>query len=319
MPSLGVVLPTKNSKPYLPRHLLAMAEWLDLASEVVVVDSFSIDGTLDYLRAHLPHAKTRFLSHPPGLYESWNYGLQNLTTDYAYIATAGDTITRDGLSHLLTAVEELKSDVIMSKPAFCDQQGQPGHEPHWPIDDILRRRKANGPVALHPLELVVYAATSGGGALLGSSASNLYRTSCLRGHPFPTEYGPAGDGAWAVLHAHELRWCVTTGRFSTFLMHDKSHALAKAPLYADQLLREALDQAVRTGTVRKTDLEAAHIPRLLTANAQWVAARDSFERDRKGRWPWSLNPAAWRRRAVRNRLSQSLLELRETALRTLGI
>jgi glycosyltransferase involved in cell wall biosynthesis len=43
---LGVVIPTKNSMPYLPSHLEAMREWQDLAEEIVVVDSFSTDGSV---------------------------------------------------------------------------------------------------------------------------------------------------------------------------------------------------------------------------------------------------------------------------------
>jgi hypothetical protein len=34
--------------------------------------------------------------------------------------------------------------------------------------------------------------------LLGSSASNLYRTAFLQKHPFPTDFGHCGDTAWGV-------------------------------------------------------------------------------------------------------------------------
>src|SRR6185437_6009820 len=100
MCALGIVLPTRNSMAYLPAHLADMAEWLDLAAEVVVVDSDSRDGTLDFIKSNLHHPGLRLLSHPPGLYESWNHGLQNLTVKHAYISTVGDTITRAGLRHL---------------------------------------------------------------------------------------------------------------------------------------------------------------------------------------------------------------------------
>jgi hypothetical protein len=63
---LGVVIPTKNSMPYLPRHVEGLRPWLDLAAEVVVVDSYSTDGTVDFLRANLGHPELRFTSHPPG-------------------------------------------------------------------------------------------------------------------------------------------------------------------------------------------------------------------------------------------------------------
>jgi hypothetical protein len=34
--------------------------------------------------------------------------------------------------------------------------------------------------------------------LLGSSASNLYRTSLLQSHPFPSDFGHCGDTAWGI-------------------------------------------------------------------------------------------------------------------------
>src|SRR6266496_2720475 len=98
--SLGVVMPTRNSAALLPRHIAGVRNWLDLADQVVVVDSFSTDGTLEALRREIKHPNLEFLSHPPGLYQSWNFGIQHLTTDYTYIATVGDTITKEGLRSL---------------------------------------------------------------------------------------------------------------------------------------------------------------------------------------------------------------------------
>ena len=64
--SLGVLIPTRNSAALLPNHLRALSAWLDLADEVVVVDSFSTDGTGNMLRDGLKHPKLRIITHPPG-------------------------------------------------------------------------------------------------------------------------------------------------------------------------------------------------------------------------------------------------------------
>jgi len=42
--------------------------------------------------------------------------------------------------------------------------------------------------------------------LLGSSASNHYRTAFLQKHPFPTDFGHCGDTAWESLSLLSLRW-----------------------------------------------------------------------------------------------------------------
>src|SRR5277367_523651 len=98
---LGVVIPTKNSMPYLPAHLEKLREWQDLAQEIVVVDSFSADGTVDFLKSNLAHPKISFLSHPPGLYQSWNHGVGHISARHTYISTTGDTITRAGIEKLV--------------------------------------------------------------------------------------------------------------------------------------------------------------------------------------------------------------------------
>src|SRR5207248_6943191 len=46
---IGVVVPTRNSASLAPEHLETMRPWLDQVEQVVVVDSFSKDGTVQLL------------------------------------------------------------------------------------------------------------------------------------------------------------------------------------------------------------------------------------------------------------------------------
>ena len=135
--TLGVVLPTLNSMPCLPAHLQALEQWQDLAAEIVVVDSFSTDGTNDYLRQRLRHPHLSFFQHPPGLYQSWNFGLRQLQTKYAYVATVGDTITRGGMTSLLHCAQSLDAGVVISKPIFMADETRPAADIRWPIDDLI--------------------------------------------------------------------------------------------------------------------------------------------------------------------------------------
>jgi len=77
-----------------------------------VVDSESTDGTVSYLREHLPGA--RFVTHPRGLYQSWNFGIGQMEMPWTYISTVGDGITRAGLARLLEAGERHGADVVVS-------------------------------------------------------------------------------------------------------------------------------------------------------------------------------------------------------------
>ena len=106
MPSLGLVIPTFNSRHYLERHVEGILPWIDLVQEIVVVDSESTDGSLEFLRDRLPHPNLRVLLHPPGLYASWNHGIAQLHSDFFIMSTTGDTITREGVLKLLECADE---------------------------------------------------------------------------------------------------------------------------------------------------------------------------------------------------------------------
>src|SRR5437660_9427228 len=145
---IGVVVPTRNSATLVPAHLESMRPWLDQVEEVVVVDSFSTDGTVDLLKAGLRHPNLRILEHPPGLYQSWNHGIAQLKTEYCYISTVGDGITREGLEHLSEIIARLHCDAAISKPRFIDVNGGPFPTPRWPIDDVISTLRITQPIAL---------------------------------------------------------------------------------------------------------------------------------------------------------------------------
>jgi len=316
---LGVVIPTKNSMPYLPRHVAGLRPWLDLAAEVVVVDSHSTDGTLDYLRANLVHPGLRFTSHPPGLYASWNHGIAQIRSRYVSIATTGDTITRHGIGQLVEAADSLGCDVVISKPDFRDQADQPLPDITWPIDDIIETLGLTQPRKLHPLEAVIFAAIHTNGALTSSSASGLFRTEVMQRHPFPTDFGTAGDAAWGVQHAAELRWGVIPGKFSTFLVHPTNASADEKKSFTgarrmDTVIREAAQTWCRNGTINEDDLALIGWSEMLAALTGYLDAKSQFDQLRRGGLPWALNPGAWRVRGRRNQMFARLQELKRAAL-----
>ena len=223
---ISILIPTRNCAALVPGHLESLRAWLDLAEEVVVVDSDSKDGTLELLRAGLSHPRLKFLNRPPGLYQSWNFGIQNAGARYVYLATVGDSITRRGVEHLFSVAEKVQSDVVISKPDFVSATGGALPDDRWTIDVILSRLQIERPRLLSTAEQFLFAVTNLWGAILGSSASNLYRADCLKQRPFPTEYGTAGDGAWAILNIFEVKIAITPERFSTFRFHEKAYAAA---------------------------------------------------------------------------------------------
>ena len=173
----------------------------------------------------------RFCSHPPGLYASWNHGIAQIISDYVYLSTIGDTITRNGLKRLWDTAETLGCDVVLSKPSFYDANGQMLTDIEWPVDDIIQSLGISQPRRLYKLEVVVFAITNLTAALTGSCASDLFRTEALKRHPFPTDFGTIGDGPWGIRRAADLAWGVVPERFSRFLKHPTNASAAERASY----------------------------------------------------------------------------------------
>lgn len=311
---LSVVIPTKNSRAYLPDHIAGLAPWLDFVEEVVVVDSFSTDGTVDYLRENLRHPRVKFLTHPPGLYASWNHAIANVESQFVFIATTGDTITREGIEMLVKTIESLNCDVVISKPMFRNGDGTAAVDIHWPVDDVVNTFRATGARKLSRLEAIVFSASNPEAALLGSVASDLFRTSMLKRFPFPTDFGTAGDGAWGWMHAGEVSVAVVPQKFSSFLLH---------PTGASSEEKQALKQARRVDEVIRCAVpqwklnaeQLGRVNELLGVLTKYLDAKIAFDRDRRASVPWWLNPGAWAHRAKRNRFRE---ELQAVKLRALG-
>jgi hypothetical protein len=305
--------------PYLPRHVEGLRSWLDLASEVVVVDSYSTDGTLDYLRANLPHPALRYSTHPPGLYASWNHGIAQISSKYVYIATTGDTITRAGVCKLVEAAESLACDVVISRPSFCDLSGQtvPGTE--WPADDVIATLDVKQPRRLQPFEAVIFAAVHATNALTGSCASDLFRTAVLQRYPFPTDFGYSGDSAWSWMHAAEVAYGLVPDKFSTFALHPTTASVVEkqnflAARRADAVLRMAMDSWRRAGAITEETLPRALWEDLMTWLTIYFDAKTAFDQDRRRSTPWVLDPRAWRNRIRRERAARKLNQLKQAAL-----
>jgi hypothetical protein len=316
---IGVVLPTRNSAVYLPQHLESMRSWVDLVQEIVVVDSFSTDGTLELLKGGLKHERLTVLTHPPGLYQSWNHGIAKITTPYVYISTVGDTVTREGLQRFCQTAQKLECDVVLSKPNFFSPEGNRLRDIHWPIDEIISSLSIKRARRLKKTEAVLCALTSSGGAMTGSCASDLFRTKALQQYPFPTEFGVAGDGAWGIKYAAYLSWAVEPERFSTFLNHpqnvsqpDKQKEVRS--IAWEELARKSVEAAKRDGALTGEECADLRIEELLETLADYQLEKTGFDVCRKGGFPWILNPGAWGTRVRRNQASEKLREIKRQVL-----
>jgi glycosyltransferase involved in cell wall biosynthesis len=306
MLSLGVIVPVRNSMKYLPAHLRQMNGWADLAQEIVVVDSQSTDGSVQCIREQLRHPRLTFLEHPPGLYASWNFGISRLATEYTYIATTGDTVTRDGLQSLVEAAERLKSDVVVSPPEFIAAPGASVPRVRWPVEELIEALAIKEPRVIDSWDLfaygIMYAIGRGLNGVLGSSASNIYRTRTLQAFPFPEDCGSVGDTFWGLLNAFHVRFAISPIRCSTFLLHPKESEMTvetfnqlteRAITLSSQVLEEQNRAPASNG-------KGARLGKLLQELRLYRQCYSRLEGYRRSQIPWIINPRAWQTRRRRN-------------------
>jgi hypothetical protein len=169
------------------------------------------------------------------------------------------------------------------------------------VTDLIGAIPVTGEVALAPEQTLLFAFAFMRQAILGSSASNLYRTDCLRAHPFPTDFGHAGDVGWGLRFAPDVRLGIIPETLATFVFHPRSKSVVKNP------------GAIRVATARGT---LARVRDQLNARSVQVcenlcnAWQQVFEINarRRARSVWMLRPSGWRDAFAHNRATVELLE-----------
>ena len=194
---------------------------------------------------------------------------------------------------------------MVSKPRLITNEGNlQAEQSHWPIDDVLSTLRITEPTCLEGMKLFVFVMLNTTGAILGSSASDLYRTEILQKRPFPTNFGTVGDGAWSVANVFDYRLGVTPEVFSTFRQHPKAYSkeeyavediCGRLFLLAGETLRQRLTTDL---TLRSEDerIGCKELTDLVGELREWSHRLEKF---RKRKNPWIFNPA-WHARSQRN-------------------
>lgn len=310
---ISVLVPTRNSMSLLPKHIEAMHTWLELGDEVVAVDSHSTDGTLEFLQRELKHPNVRVLTHPPGLYQSWNFGIAQCRAKYIYISTVGETITRAGLEKLFATAEAFKADAVISPPRMVKISGEP-KDKIWPIHTLIETLALRAPFGFEPDAVQLFAVANLLRGILGSSASNLYRADVLQRFPFRTDFGTAGDLAWGLEHAGEIRLAVVPESFSTFVFHPKSYA--KSDYEVSDFNQKCLSLAAASVGSKAADVGGAKpglLSEFLIAWAKLFAAKQRVS-DAKQSILWWVSPGAWAAHQQRSLAERQIEMLQRNAM-----
>lgn len=225
--SISLIIPTKNSKKLLQRNIKDLVEISNYVTETIVVDSSSNEETLAYLKQNLSESSTQYFSLPPGLYKAWNAGINKAKENHTYIATSGDRIDLENFKRLYHTAITFDADITISAPFFFNEDGN-FLDRKWPIHLYLEYSRCKIPKIIPTSHVSCFNILQFPKTLMGSSASNIYKTSFFKKNPFPVDFGGQGDSVWGSMHCLDAKWAVNPECSSDFVVHESTHSDCKS-------------------------------------------------------------------------------------------
>ena len=108
-PLVSICMPTLNARRFLEPRMESILTQTLTDWELIVCDSFSDDGTWEFLQSYKSDPRVRLYQVPrEGLYAGWNECLRRATGAYVYVATADDTCKPELLEKMVGALEQWK-------------------------------------------------------------------------------------------------------------------------------------------------------------------------------------------------------------------
>ena len=287
--SVSLIVPTKNSKELLQRHIDDLVEISNNVIETIVVDSSDNGETIDFLEKCLPEPSTIFISMPLGLYQAWNAGIKKAKSDYIYIATSGDRMDLNNFRKLYSTAIKFSGDITVSAPNFVSQNGSPVKR-KWPVHEYLEYTQCKAPGVIPKSHVSCCNILQFPRTLIGSSASNIYKTSFIKKHLFPVDLGSQGDAVWAVMHCLKACWAIDPSCTSEFVIHESSKSSYKNNIRDKQL--EIIFEYLKQDFEETHDKEKEKVLNYFKYTEQAFKMRDRLNLKRKEPLG-NLNPKVW--------------------------
>lgn len=219
---ITVLVPVYECAERFAAHLPSVRALRQVGMELVWVVTASRDGSDRLVRQAHAELGGQFLEVPPGLYEAWNAGIREITTEYVYISTVGEEISPAALEEVRLLLDSRQADVCFTPPKLPPAGEARRQILRWPIFRFQRELKQREGNILSPFFIARIQAISGIFSLLGSCASCLFRTRFLQGHPFSSGYHHYGDSAWVYQNYATARMVYRGEPIAGFAIHGPS-------------------------------------------------------------------------------------------------
>jgi|GEM_PF-1189317 len=288
---ISICLPTLNARRFLPERMESILAQTRADWELIVCDSYSDDGTWEYLKQFESDPRVRLFQVPKeGLYAGWNECLKRVRGEFIYIATADDTMDFQCLHKLLEPMlMDSNVSLVKGKIDQIDESGKimltESKQIHVFLQPFLKAEKTE----ISGLSLFLLLAAFGWG--LGSVTGFMFRKEVLHSAGFfPTDLGFLGDAEWtlrAVLSVGKVVWLsdtVATWRFHPFQASRRKNRLLEAWFFREAL-RRVLDAPgtlplsrlrLEVLQARETELEVATLLHRSNLSTAWR------------KWPWFI-------------------------------
>jgi glycosyltransferase involved in cell wall biosynthesis len=120
-PKLGIVVPTLNSAATLEGTLCALCGQRDVAPEIIVADSGSVDGTLEICKSWGVHT---FYVPPGNMYRAINLGLRRMETEWIAYMNSDDWVYPQSYARMLAFGEQQGAAAVYGDVDFVDYEGR---------------------------------------------------------------------------------------------------------------------------------------------------------------------------------------------------
>lgn len=216
---ISICLPTLNARAFLEERMDSILCQTVTDWELIVCDSYSSDGTWEYLLQFASDPRIHLHQVPKeGLYAGWNECLRRAKGEYVYVATADDTMEPNCLEHLQRALESHPDvDLALSEVRRMDDRGNTLNLQRADIWRMLEPQEGRCErVPGSSFFLLLCGLAQGFGSVTGLLVR---RRLFEKTGPFPTDQSFLGDCEWAlkaVLHSDVL---IVPGLLATWRRH----------------------------------------------------------------------------------------------------
>ena len=239
VPAVSILLPTLDSIRFLKQrmdtiHAQRFSDW-----EVLVGDSGSVDGTVEYIRER-SDSRFRFFELPRGLYQAWNFLIGESRGKYIYIATSDDTMEPDCLEKMVQALEENPDcSLCDSLLRLIDEKDEeicensPAYIPHFWHTDFPRTQKH---IRRPPYDFFQHLC----GKTVYTSVTQLLirRTLFEKTGLFDPSFGRSADFLWGLRAARNASVIFLPEKLSSWRIHADQTTSAEDPQAVDKAFRQ---------------------------------------------------------------------------------